>query len=43
MIPKHLGREQRELMQQLADSMTDHNLKTDEGVFSKLKRAFGGH
>ncbi len=42
-VPKHLSREQRELMQQLADSMTDHNLKTEEGVFSKLKRAFGGH
>jgi molecular chaperone DnaJ len=42
-IPKHLGREQRELMQQLADSLTDHNLKTEGGVFSKLKRAFGGH
>ena len=42
-IPKHLDREQRELMQQLADSMTDHNLKTEDGVFSKLKRAFGGH
>ncbi len=42
-VPKHLSREQRELMQQLADSMTHHNLKTEEGVFSKLKRAFGGH
>jgi molecular chaperone DnaJ len=42
-VPKHLSREQHELMQQLADSMTHHNLKTEEGVFSKLKRAFGGH
>ena len=36
-IPKHLGREQRELMQQLADSMTDHNLKTEDGVFSQAQ------
>ena len=37
-IPKHLSREQRELLEQLADSMTDHNLRTEEGVFGKLKR-----
>jgi molecular chaperone DnaJ len=40
-IPRRLKREQRELLQQLADSMTDENLRTDEGVFGKLKRAFG--
>ena len=41
-IPRHLNREQRELLEQLSDSMTEHNLRTDEGVFGKLKRAFGG-
>jgi molecular chaperone DnaJ len=41
-IPRHLDREQRELLEQLADTMTDHNLRTDEGVFGKLRRAFGG-
>jgi molecular chaperone DnaJ len=41
-VPRHLGRQQRELYEKLADSMTDHNLRNDEGVFSKLKRAFGG-
>ncbi len=41
-IPRHLSKEQRELVQQLADSMTDHNLRSDEGLFGKLKRAFGG-
>ena len=41
-IPRHLNREQRELVEQLADTMTDHNLRTDEGVFGKLRRAFGG-
>ncbi|MGI8902089.1 MAG: molecular chaperone DnaJ [Solirubrobacteraceae bacterium] len=41
-VPRRLRREQRELMQRLADTMTDENLRTDEGVFGKLKRAFGG-
>ena len=41
-IPRHLKREQREMLQKLADSMTDENLRTDDGVFGKLKRAFGG-
>jgi molecular chaperone DnaJ len=40
-IPRHLSPGQRELLEQLADSMTDHNLRSDEGVFSKLRRAFG--
>jgi molecular chaperone DnaJ len=41
-IPRHLKREQKELLEQLAQSMTEHNLRTDEGVLGKLKRAFGG-
>jgi molecular chaperone DnaJ len=41
-VPRHLKHNQRELLEQLAETMTDHNLNTDEGVFSKLKRAFGG-
>jgi molecular chaperone DnaJ len=41
-VPRHLNREQRELYEQLADSMSDHNLRTEHGVFGKLKRAFGG-
>jgi molecular chaperone DnaJ len=41
-IPRHLNREQRRLLEELTDSLTDHHLRTDEGVFSKLKRAFGG-
>jgi molecular chaperone DnaJ len=40
-VPRHLSREQRELTQQLADSLTEHNTRTDDGVFSKLRRAFG--
>jgi molecular chaperone DnaJ len=41
-IPRHLNRDQRHLLEQLADSLTDHHLRSDEGVFGKLKRAFGG-
>jgi molecular chaperone DnaJ len=40
-IPRRLKREQRELLERLAESMTEDNLRTDEGVFGKLKRAFG--
>jgi molecular chaperone DnaJ len=41
-VPRHLDSEQRDLYEQLAGSMTDHNLRSDEGVFAKLRRAFGG-
>jgi molecular chaperone DnaJ len=41
-IPRHLKREQRELYEELSGSLTEHNLRTEEGVFGKLRRAFGG-
>ncbi len=41
-VPRHLKPRQRELLEQLSESMTEHNLRTEEGVFSKLKRALGG-
>jgi molecular chaperone DnaJ len=41
-IPRRLQRDQRELLERLADTMTDENLRTEEGVFGKLRRAFGG-
>lgn len=37
-IPRHLDEKQRELLQSLADSMTDDNLRSDESMFAKLKR-----
>ena len=40
--PRHLSKAQKELFQELADGLTEHNLRTDEGVLGKLKRAFGG-
>jgi molecular chaperone DnaJ len=40
-IPRKLSREQRKLLKQLADSMTDENLRTDESLVGKLKRLIG--
>jgi molecular chaperone DnaJ len=40
-VPRKLSREQRDLVQQLADSLSEENLGSDEGVFAKLKRALG--
>jgi molecular chaperone DnaJ len=40
-IPRRLGREQRELLERLSDSLTDENIRAEESVFGKLKRAFG--
>jgi molecular chaperone DnaJ len=41
-VPRNLDHEQREAYERLAGSLSDHNLRSDEGVFAKLKRAFGG-
>ena len=41
-IPRKLSREQRDLTQRLADSLDDGNLRTDEGMLAKLKRALAG-
>lgn len=38
-IPRRLSREQRELTQRLADSMTDDNMRTGESLLGKLRRA----
>jgi molecular chaperone DnaJ len=37
-IPRKLSEEQRGLLEQLAGSMTDANLKSEESMFAKLKR-----
>jgi len=41
-IPRHLNREQRHLLQQLADSLTEHHLRTEEGVFARFRRRHSG-
>jgi len=40
--PRRLTREQRELMERLAATITDDNLRADEGMLAKLKRALAG-
>src|SRR5919108_1225375 len=41
-MPRRLSREQRDLLERLADTLTDGNLRSDEGMLSKLKRALAG-
>jgi molecular chaperone DnaJ len=41
-IPRRLTAEQRELMERLAGTLTDDNLRSDEGMFAKIKRALAG-
>jgi molecular chaperone DnaJ len=40
-IPRNLNREQKQLLEELAGSLTDHHLRSEEGVFGKIRRAFG--
>ena len=40
-VPRKLSKEQRRLAQELADSMTAENLRTDESLLGKLKRLLG--
>jgi len=41
-IPRRLTKRQRELLEELNDSLTDENLREDEGMLAKLRRAFAG-
>ena len=40
-VPRRLSREQRKLTEKLAESMTEENIRTDEGLVGKLKRLLG--
>lgn len=40
-VPRRLTPEQRELMEQLNDSLSEDNLRSQESVFAKLRRALG--
>jgi molecular chaperone DnaJ len=40
-IPRRLSTEQRELLAQLSATLTDENLRSDESMFAKLRRALG--
>ena len=41
-IPRRLTSEQRDLLEQLAGTLTEDNLRSDEGMFAKIKRALAG-
>jgi molecular chaperone DnaJ len=40
-IPRHLTKQQRKLVEQFADSVTEKNLHSDESVVQKLRRLVG--
>jgi molecular chaperone DnaJ len=40
-VPRRLSPEQRELMEQLNDSLSEENLRSQESMFAKLRRALG--
>jgi molecular chaperone DnaJ len=40
-VPRHLDGEQRELMERLNETLTDENLRSEESMFAKLRRALG--
>jgi molecular chaperone DnaJ len=40
-IPRRLSADQRELLERLNESLTSENLKSEESVFAKLRRALG--
>jgi molecular chaperone DnaJ len=40
-IPRRLSEEQRDLLEQLRETITEENLRSDESMFAKLKRALG--
>jgi molecular chaperone DnaJ len=42
-VPRRLSAEQRQLLERLSDSLTGENLRSDESMFAKLRRALGGH
>ena len=41
-IPKKLNREQRELLERLADSFGEEAFRSDEGMLAKLRRVLAG-
>jgi molecular chaperone DnaJ len=41
-VPRRLSKRQRELMEELAGSLSEENLREHEGMLAKLKRALAG-
>ncbi|HEV7941876.1 MAG TPA: molecular chaperone DnaJ [Solirubrobacteraceae bacterium] len=42
-VPRRLSEEQRDLMRRLNATLTDENLRSEESVLSKVRRALRGH
>jgi molecular chaperone DnaJ len=42
-IPRRLSEEQRELLERLEQTLTPENLRSEESLFGKLRRALGTH
>lgn len=40
-IPRRLSDQQRELLEQLSETLTEENLRSEESMFAKLRRALG--
>jgi molecular chaperone DnaJ len=41
-IPRRLSKDQRRLLEELASTITEENLKQDEGLAAKLRRLLHG-
>jgi molecular chaperone DnaJ len=41
-IPRRLNRDQKRLLEELADSLTEDNTRSDEGMIAKLRRVLAG-
>ncbi len=42
-VPRRLSEEQRELIGRLQETLTEENLRSEESMFAKLRRALRGH
>jgi molecular chaperone DnaJ len=41
-VPRRLTRQQRDMLERFADTLTDDNHRAEEGMFAKLRRVLAG-
>jgi molecular chaperone DnaJ len=41
-VPRRLSSDQRDLLERLSETMTDENLRSEEGMLAKLRRVLAG-
>jgi len=41
-VPRRLTREQRDMLERFADTLTEDNHRADEGMIAKLRRVLAG-